>query len=145
MTMRFPKKIRKRRGGRTHGFGRISQHRKSGQKGGKGFAGMKKHGKSWIIKNIPDYFGKHGFNRPIETKRILKTITLRDVNKLIESAQTTSKKKGLLKIDLASLGYDKLLGSGVIYKPAEIIVPTATEKAFSKVESIGGKIITETE
>ena len=33
MTIRKPKRVRQRRGSRTHGYGRIGQHRKGGQRG----------------------------------------------------------------------------------------------------------------
>ena len=44
MTIRKRKKIRKQRGSRTYGYGRISGgHRKGGSRGGKGNAGIKDH------------------------------------------------------------------------------------------------------
>ena len=44
MVGRKPKKVRKMRGSRTHGYGRVSGgHRKGGQRGGKGAAGRKGH------------------------------------------------------------------------------------------------------
>ncbi|MHA1410327.1 MAG: uL15 family ribosomal protein, partial [Candidatus Odinarchaeia archaeon] len=144
MSLRFTKKIRKRRGYRTHGYGRISQHRKSGQKGGKGAAGYKKHWKSWLIKNMPDYFGKHGFKRPASVTKPINAINLRELDKIIVGKigiQKTGKSK-TVKIDLNKLGYQKLLSKGSLSTPAKIIVQRATKSAISKDESIGGKVIT---
>ena len=36
ITRKFPKKVRKMRGSRTHGYGRVGQHRKTGQRAGRG-------------------------------------------------------------------------------------------------------------
>ena len=36
ITRKFPKKARKMRGRRTHGYGRVGQHRKTGQRAGRG-------------------------------------------------------------------------------------------------------------
>jgi large subunit ribosomal protein L15 len=48
MVYRRSKKVRKQRGSRVHGYGRISGgHRKSGQRGGTGKAGLTKH--HWIL------------------------------------------------------------------------------------------------
>ncbi len=142
MALRFTKKVRKYRGRRTHGYGRVGQHRKSGMKGGKGFAGMKKHGKSWILANIPDYFGKRGFTTPSTMTAKVKPITLRELNNLLKHIDINSTAKGQLpSVNLKDHGYNKLLSTGYLSTPLEIIVEKATAKAISKVESIGGKVI----
>ncbi|MEM2108955.1 MAG: uL15 family ribosomal protein [Candidatus Odinarchaeota archaeon] len=142
MTLRFSKKVRKYRGWRTQGYGRVGQHRKSGMKGGKGFAGMKKHGKSWILTHIPGYFGKHGFTSPVSSSAKVKPITLRELDQLVKRLGAGSTPTGkLLTVNLKNHGYNKLLSTGYLSTPAEIMVEKATAKAISKVESIGGKVI----
>ena len=56
--------VRKYRGSRTHGYGTVGQHRKGGQRGGKGKAGLHKGGWTWTVKYDPKHFGKYGFKRP---------------------------------------------------------------------------------
>lgn len=143
MSLRTPKKLRKRRGSRTHGYGRVGQHRKSGMRAGKGFSGMKKQGKSWILANMPDYFGKEGFRRPDAACKKVNPITLREVDRLLKeySLKPTASSAKVISIDLGKHGYNKLLSTGYLSAPAEIIVDKATSSAISKVESAGGKVI----
>ena len=66
---KFPKKIRKKRGTRTIGYGRVGQHRKTGQRAGRGKTTQwKKSKKSYYLKQKklgfpdPDWdIGKKGF------------------------------------------------------------------------------------
>ncbi len=101
------RKHRKMRGSRTQGYGRIGQHRDAGSKGYRK-VGMHKH--RWSLASNMDekYVGKHGFHSP--QKIHLKENTL-NLNKLDEIAQA-----GQATVDLASMGYTKLLGSGKITK-----------------------------
>ena len=57
------RKIRKTRGSRTQGYGRIGQHRDSGTKGARK-VGRHKHLWSLVVTSEPNYFGKHGFTSP---------------------------------------------------------------------------------
>ncbi|MEM3816270.1 MAG: 50S ribosomal protein L15, partial [Candidatus Bathyarchaeia archaeon] len=61
------RKIRKKRGSRTCGYGRVGQHRKSGSKGERR-AGRHKHLWSWVLRYEPDYFGYKGFTSPKQKK-----------------------------------------------------------------------------
>jgi len=45
------------------------------------------------------------------------------------------------KIDLASLGYDKLLGAGDISIPLRIKVEEASSSAVQKVSEAGGEVL----
>ena len=51
------RKTRRLRGGRHMGWGQVGQHRASGHKGGLGATGMKKHHRSTMIKEDPNYYG----------------------------------------------------------------------------------------
>ena len=48
--------------------------------------------------------------------------------------------KGGKEINLTALGYDKLLGSGVVQGAWKVTVETATPKAVEKIESAGGNV-----
>jgi large subunit ribosomal protein L15 len=124
------RKIRKFRGTRTQGYGRIGQHRDSGSKGNRR-VGRHKHLWSKIVTTNPDYFGKHGFTSPQSKGRIESTINLHRLDQLAKGTE----------IDLTELGYTKLLGTGKITKPLTIHVPAASKSAQQKVEEAGGKLI----
>ena len=62
------RKIRKKRGSRTQGYGRVGQHRKSGSKGERK-PGRHKHGWSYVLRYKPDYFKKKRFKSPKSQKK----------------------------------------------------------------------------
>jgi large subunit ribosomal protein L15 len=130
------RKHRKMRGSRTQGYGRIGQHRDSGSKGHRK-VGRHKHLWSLVQNEFPNYFGKHGFHSPqaIHTKE--NTLNLNKLLELCQPNQTT--------LDLTTMGYTKLLGTGKITKALTITVPTCSKIATQKIQAAGGKIITETE
>ena len=84
------------------------------------------------------YFGKHGFHSPQALHTKENTLNLNKLDELI--AQT-----GKTTIDLTTMGYTKLLGTGKITKALTITVPTCSKTAAQKINAAGGKIITETE
>jgi len=79
MTLRKPKKVRQRRGSRMHGYGRIGQHRKGGQRGGKGKTGGQKHDWTYVTAHDPDRFGKQGFTRYSKLRQDHVTINVGDI------------------------------------------------------------------
>lgn len=127
------RKVRKLRGSRTHGWGQVGQHRKSGRKGGRGKAGLHKHKWSWTVKYAPDHFSKD----PLKPKKGSKPRKWINLSKLEELAQT----RNLQEINLTELGYDKLLGSGEIKTPIKVMVKAYTKQAKSKIEAVGGQLI----
>ncbi|MDH5482968.1 MAG: 50S ribosomal protein L15 [Candidatus Bathyarchaeota archaeon] len=137
------RKIRKKRGSRTHGYGRVGQHRKTGSKGMRK-AGRHKHGWSYVTTYEPDYFGRKGFTSP---KSLKQKVKIMNVGKLDEIAQRYSveKEKGKFLIDLESLGYTKLLGTGRIAKPLVVKVPYCSKSAAEKIKKSGGQILMETQ
>jgi len=139
------RKIRKKRGSRTCGYGRVGQHRKSGTKGERR-AGRHKHLWSYVIKYEPDYFGKRGFTSPKSLQRRDCPINLSQLEELIEKLSAEKKleeKNGKIFIDLEKLGYTKLLGMGKISKPVVVKVQAFSASAAEKVEAVGGQIIKE--
>jgi large subunit ribosomal protein L15 len=135
------RKTRKMRGSRTHGYGRIGQHRDAGSKGHRK-VGRHKHLWSYVTTYEPNYFGKHGFTSPQSLKRKESTI---NIKQLSEVAAETTTEKGKTHINLTSLGYTKLLGTGKITKPLTVTVPACSKSAEEKIKKAGGQIVTQTQ
>ncbi len=135
------RKIRKKRGTRTVGWGRVSQHRKSGQKGGKK-AGRHKHLWSYVLRYEPDYFCKKGFHSPRRKKiNSINVGELEDLAGKLSTKKSIEEKNGTTFLDLDKLGYDKLLGMGKVAKPISVKVASYSRSAAMKVEEAGGKLI----
>jgi len=130
------RKVRKQRGSRTHGWGQVGQHRAGGRKGGKGKAGRGKHKWTYTVKYAPNYFGKHGFHKPVSHEE--KTINVGELEELVE--KTTIEKEAKI-INLEKLGYNKLLGAGKVNRPLNIEVKSCSKSAAKKIQEAGGKII----
>jgi large subunit ribosomal protein L15 len=135
------RKTRKMRGSRTHGYGRIGQHRDAGSKGQRK-VGRHKHLWSYVTAHEPDYFGKKGFTSPQSLKRKENTLNLLQLDQI---AAKVPAEKGEIHLDLTSLGYTKLLGTGKITKPLTITVPSCSKTAAEKIKKAGGKISTESQ
>jgi len=137
------RKIRKQRGSRTHGFGRVGQHRGGGMRGGHGKAGFHKHKWTYVIKYEPDYFGKKGFTSPKNLKRKVNVINVGVLDELAE--KLSMKREGKLFIDLESFGYTKLLGAGKVTKPLIVKAPSCSKSAAEKIREAGGQVLLESE
>jgi large subunit ribosomal protein L15 len=134
MVVRRRKKITKKRGSRTQGFGSHKKHRGAGSRGGRGKSGMQKHKKSWMLKNDPDHFGRRGFKVPEGAKKQTIAITLKDIDIL-------AKKLNKKEIDVSELGYEKVLSTGKITHPLTIKAKKFVDKAKKKIEESGGKVV----
>lgn len=133
MTLRFRKKNRRQRGTHTHGWGAKKKHRGKGSKGGHGYAGSHKHKYSYIVNYEPEHFGYKGFVRP--RKKEAKIINVGDIEKIL-----ATREHGEI-LDLASLGYNKLLSKGKISVAVKIRILQCSEKAKLKVEKAGGVVV----
>ena len=131
------RKTRKMRGSRTHGYGRVGQHRDAGSKGQRK-VGRHKHLWSYVTTYEPDYFGKKGFTSPQSLKRKENAINIKQLTKI-------AAEKADAHVNLTSLGYTKLLGSGKITKPLTITVPSCSKTAAEKIKKAGGQISTESQ
>jgi len=150
---KFPKRIRKMRGTRTCGYGRVGQHRKAGQRAGKGKTTQwKKSKKSYYLKQKelgfpdPDWdMGKKGFKRPQDMVRLstINTVNVKDldykIEKLVEEKKAT-KSGDTYTINLKSVNIQKVLGRGEINKKVNVTVNKASERAVQKIEAAGGKV-----
>ena len=134
------RKLRKKRGSRTHGYGRVGQHRDAGSKGHRK-VGRHKHLWSYVTTYEPNYFGKKGFTSPKSLKRKENAINLKKLNELSQKL-SVEKEKGKLHLDLTSLGYTKLLGTGSISKPLIVNVASCSKSAAEKIKEAGGQVLT---
>jgi large subunit ribosomal protein L15 len=134
------RKTRKRRGSRTVGWGKVGQHRR---RGGKPYRNCGRHKALWsyIIKYEPDYYSKTGFTSPKGHKfrNRISVVNVGSLDSLAEKLATEQEGKSF--VDLESLGYTKLLGSGIITKALTIKVPYFSESAAEKIKEAGGEIV----
>jgi len=135
------RRIRKTRGSRTQGYGRVGQHRKTGSKGMRN-VGRHKHSWSYVIRYEPEYFGKKGFVSPRSLRKKENVINVKRLDEIAEKFST--EKEGKMLIDLESLGYTKLLGTGRIAKSLVVKVASCTKSAAEKIKEAGGQIQIET-
>ena len=144
MVVRRRRKIKKYRGSRTVGRGCAKRGRGSGEKGGKGFSGGHKQKWSYVIRYMPDYFGKHGFVRPAEVSAEALAINVGDIdehlNELVERGLAKREENRFI-VDVAKLGLDKVLGGGKVTHPIEITAKEFSEQAKRKLEEAGGKAV----
>lgn len=139
---RDKKKIRKQRGSRTCGYGRVGQHRKGGQRGGRGNTGRKKHKWTHTVKYEPDYFGKKGFTRPPMFQDEDKIINIGDLNDFIPDLleRNIAQKEGkFITLNMEELGYDKVLAKGDIDFPVKISAKKFSKNAIKKINNAGGE------
>ncbi|NLE05961.1 MAG: 50S ribosomal protein L15 [Crenarchaeota archaeon] len=131
------RKTRKHRGSRTQGWGRIGQHRDAGSRPYR-LVGRHKH-KGSLVQNIdPDYFGKHGFRSPKALHTIVNALNICKLTEIAQAQNTTT-------IDLTTMGYTKLLGTGKVTQALTVTVPACSAAAAKKIEAAGGKVITDEE
>ena len=133
------RKTRKMRGSRTHGYGRVGQHRDAGSKGQRK-VGRHKHLWSYVTAHEPDYFGKKGFTSPQSLKRKENPINIKQLNELVAK---TPDETNEMQINLTQMGYTKLLGAGKLTKPLIITVSSYSKTAAEKVKKAGGQILIE--
>jgi large subunit ribosomal protein L15 len=130
------------RGSRTHGRGKKSG-RGAGIHGGRGNAGLHKHKYMRTLKYDPLHFGVHGFKRPAKVLEKREAMTVRMLSHQLEAlvSDGKAKKEGdSYAIDLASLGYYKLIGSGRLDAKVHVTVGNASERARASIEAAGGSV-----
>jgi len=133
------RKTRKKRGSRTVGWGRVGQHRR---RGGKPYRNPGRHKALWsyVIKYEPDYYSKIGFTSP-KSHKLRNKISVVNIGALDSLAEKFAvEQDGKFFVDLESLGYTKLLGSGRVTKSLVVKVPSFSGSAAEKVKEAGGEI-----
>ncbi len=143
MTVNKRKKDVKFRGSHTHGWGSKKKHRGSGNRGGKGRAGTGKR----ADQNKPSiwheqYFGKHGFTHrgAVHHKSVNVEHIDQNMEKLVNS-NLAKRQDGAFVINIADLGFDKLLGKGRVTKKMAITARHASSRAVAAVKEAGGEVI----
>ena len=132
---RKSKKGLKYRGNRTQGYGIHKKHRGGGSRGGRGYAGSKKHKRIGYLKFEPEHYDRKGFT-PMSKKqgRNIKAINVSELSKIIG--------KDSKEIDLIKMKIHKLLGSGSALglKGINVIVDKASNRAVEKITEVGGTV-----
>jgi len=89
------------------------------------------------------YYGKSGFHRPKKIVKKINTINISDIEKRLDfyvSKNLVKKDKDKYTIVLLDLGYNKLLGAGLITERLEVKAPLFSKKAKEKIEKAGGSL-----
>jgi len=135
------RRTRKYRGSRYCGWGQVGQHRKSGSRGGKGYAGGHKH--FWIqtVKYNPNRYRRIGFVPPSSLRSLPATINVGELEDLAVKLMGAEAMKSGAELDLTEVGVGKLLGRGSISTALKIRVDSASASAKSKLEEAGGSIV----
>lgn len=135
------RRTRKYRGSRYCGWGQVGQHRKSGSRGGKGYAGGHKH--FWIqtVKYNPNRFRRIGFVPPSALKLMPATINVGELEELALKLLGAEAVKNGAELDLTNIGVEKLLGRGSISTALKVRVELTSASAKSKLEEAGGSIV----
>ncbi len=115
---------------RSFGRGNVKNRRGSGNRGGRGNAGLHKHKFSWITRYDPDYFGKSGFKRP--NKKTVDVINLYE----IERKLSADKKAGKQSFEF----FGKILGTGDLTISVSIKALSWSKGAEEKIKKAGGEI-----
>src|SRR3989338_6166821 len=140
------KKVGKYRGGSTHGGGARKKRRGAGSRGGRGNAGSGKRAGHMKMKYVKagHILGSHGFtskSRTIVNAVNLSYFTAERVQKLVEQGKAHKVTNGF-SIDLAGLGFNKLLGTGITSLKLKLTVKLCSAHAAEKVKAAGGEVTT---
>ncbi len=143
MTAKRTKKVKKYRGSKTHGCGSMKKRRGAGHRGGRGNAGSGKRADtnkpSVIKKGIRQ--GKYGFKK--KNSLTVKSVNIGWLDAKLPVLIETNKieeKSGVYTIDLAKLGYTKLLSGGKTTHKMNITAMSASSKAAEKLKQAGGNL-----
>ncbi|MAG60630.1 50S ribosomal protein L15 [archaeon] len=142
MVVRKQKKVSKYRASTTHGGGHRKKRRGAGSRGGRGNAGTGKKAGQKKAGRAPS-LGAKGFkmHRSIAKPRTVNIsyFTAERLASLVE-AKLASKKAEVYTVELASLGFQKLLGTGSISLAVQFKSKQWSAKAEEKVTAAGGSI-----
>ncbi|MFH0737986.1 MAG: uL15 family ribosomal protein [Candidatus Micrarchaeota archaeon] len=121
-------------GHRSHGRGNCKNRRGSGNRGGRGKAGLCKHKNSLIAKVDKTYFGKHGFVRANQAER-MKVAHLYEINQKAVCNEL-EKKGGKYHFDFQG----KILATGDVTVPLSIRAVCWSKNVEKKLGTAGGEI-----
>ena len=150
MVVRKQKKVNKYRASTTHGGGHRKKRRGAGSRGGRGNAGtgkkagQKKAGRAPSLGSLANKGKGFTMHRSVSKARP-KTVNLSyftsdKLTSLVEM-KLAMKEADVYKVELATLGFDKLLGTGSILAKVEFTSKSWSAKAEAKVQAAGGKVL----
>jgi large subunit ribosomal protein L15 len=101
-------------------------------------AGIDKHKWSWAMKNVPEYFGKHGFMRPAGARKARDTIPVVHLFEINQQAVNSrlEKKEGRFRFEFKG----KVLATGNVTVPLSIKAGSWSRNVEKKVGDAGGEI-----
>ena len=127
------------------GWGSKKKHRGAGSRGGRGNAGSGKRAdvkKPSYWKDLK-YFGRHGFtSKHKDTECVL---TIHDLNRHCDLWLAEGKVKmdgDKVQVNLAELGFTKLLGNNMPLRKYVIVCTSASAGAVEKIKNAGGTVTT---
>ncbi|MFA6530901.1 MAG: uL15 family ribosomal protein [Candidatus Micrarchaeia archaeon] len=121
--------------GRRHfGVGNCKNRRGSGNRGGRGNAGMCKHKNSWATVYAPGYFGKHGFVRQCTVKLPVAHLYEIDRKALLGKLE---KKGGKFAFSFEG----KVLSTGEVTQPLSVSAFAWSKAVEEKLKAKGGEIL----
>lgn len=141
MVVNKRKKVTKYRAHTTHGGGHRKKRRGAGSRGGRGNAGSGKragHKRQGIVLGA---FGFTSKRRSVLLGLNVGYFTQPQLEKLVATKKVT-KDGDAYVVNLADLGYQKLLGAGSLQVKLHITATVVTSRAQEKVEQAGGQIVT---
>ena len=135
----------KGRGSGTHGHGSSKKRRGAGNRGGRGKAGRGKKAKHKKYSGMKDnVLGESGFNRPQSLQKDVNTINLKEIDQKIEDfvEKGFAEKDGDKYVfDAKEAGYDKVLGSGSLYRDIDVKCEEFSGSAKNKIEENGNEAV----
>ncbi len=136
------KKDTRMRGSHTHGWGSKKKHRGSGNRGGKGMASTGKRSDAFkpsIWKE--EYFGKHGFWHRGAIIHDVVNVSYIDQNIEKLAGENLAKAHGgSYEINIADLGFDKILGDGKVKKKLMVTARYASARSIDAIKAAGGEV-----
>jgi large subunit ribosomal protein L15 len=109
--------------------------------GGHGNVGLLRHKKSAVIRYKIQLKKKRLLPRTEDKRRSITSVgQLEDLLVRRDCAHAVSDRQGKKLLDLQSLGFTKLLGSGKIRVPILVRIDSFSKSAAAKLEAAGGRI-----
>jgi len=131
MVVRRQKKSRRQRGKTTYGWGFTKRHRGKGHKGTSGGGKRGAHRESSFYAKGIEPIGKHGIQfKPRVYKAPENLITIEELDKRFVN-----------EVDLAKLGYTKVLGTGKLTHKIKVTCANFSDSAKEKIKAAGGEAI----
>jgi large subunit ribosomal protein L15 len=119
-------------------MGNAKNRRGSGNRGGRGMAGVCKHKNSWATVYAPGYFGKHGFTRQ-GTAVSMKKMPVAHLYDIDRKALLGKLDKKDGKFVYSFKG--KILGTGNLSHPVKISALCWSKNTEEKVKQAGGELV----